>query len=106
MAYRIEWSPRAVEDLEEIAKYISFDSSAYSRAVVRKILEITRKFSQFPLAGRIVPEFNDDNIREWFAYNYRIIYQIDDKVITIAAIVHGKRLLNNQPMFTPPQEAP
>lgn len=93
MAYRIEWSPRAVEDLEEIARYISFDSSAYSKAVVQKILEITRKFSQFPHAGRIVPELNDESIREWFAYNYRIIYQIDNEVVTIAAIVHGKRLL-------------
>ena len=94
MAYRIEWSRRAVEDLEEIARYISLDSTAYSKAVVKKILEITRKFSQFPLAGRIVPEFSDESIREWFAYSYRIIYQIDNDVVTIAAIVHGKRLLN------------
>ncbi|HXS01297.1 MAG TPA: type II toxin-antitoxin system RelE/ParE family toxin [Pyrinomonadaceae bacterium] len=96
MAYRIEWSPRAIEDLEEIARYVSHDSSAYSRAVVRKILEISRKFSQFPLAGRMVPEFSDENIREWFAYSYRIIHQVEDDAVIIAAIVHGKRLLNIQ----------
>jgi plasmid stabilization system protein ParE len=56
-------------------------------------LEITRKFSQFPLAGRIVPEFNDENIREWFAYSYRIIYRLDQTIITVAAIVHGRRML-------------
>ena len=94
MAYRVKWSPRAAEDLEAIAQYISLDSSAYSKAVVKTILQITRKFSAFPLAGRIVPEFNDEKTREWFAYNYRIIYRLDKDVVTIAAIVHGRRLLN------------
>jgi plasmid stabilization system protein ParE len=60
MAYRIRWSPRAADDLEAIAEYISHDSPAYAKSVVKTIVEITRKFSQFPLAGRIVPEFNDE----------------------------------------------
>jgi plasmid stabilization system protein ParE len=94
MAYRVRWSPRAADDLEAIAQYISLDSPAYSKAVVKTILEITRKFSQFPLAGRIVPELNDENIREWFAYNYRVIYRINEGTITVTAIVHGKRKLS------------
>jgi plasmid stabilization system protein ParE len=76
MAYRIRWSPRAVDDLEAIAEYISLDSPAYAKAVVKTIVEITRKFSQFPRVGRTVPEFNDENIREWFAYSYRVIYRL------------------------------
>ncbi len=44
----------------------------------------------------MVPEFSDENIREWFAYSYRIIYQVEDDAVIIAAIVHGKRLLNIQ----------
>ena len=59
----------------------------------------TSKFSQFPLSGGIVPEFSDENIREWFAYSYRVIYQIDIDVVTIAAIIHGKRLLNSDPLI-------
>jgi len=61
---------------------------------VKTILEITRKFSQFPFAGRVVPELRDENIREWFAYSYRIIYRIDEGMITVAAIVHGRRKLS------------
>ena len=94
MAYRVDWSPRAVEDLEAIAQYIALDSTAYSSAVVKTILQTTRNFSRFPFSGRIVPEFGDESIREWFAYSYRIIYRIDESTITIAAIVHGKRLLS------------
>jgi plasmid stabilization system protein ParE len=93
MAYRVKWSPRAAEDLEAIAEYISLDSPAYAKSVVKTIVEITRKFSQFPLAGRIVPELNNENIREWFAYRYRIIYRLDQNVVTVAAIVHGRRML-------------
>ena len=94
MAYRVEWSPRAVEDLDAIAQYISLDSTAYSRSVVKTIVQTTRNFSRFPFAGRIVPEFNDESIREWFAFSYRIIYRVDDNVVTVAAIIHGKRLLS------------
>ena len=94
MAYRVEWSPRAAEDLEAIALYIAADSVAYAAAVVRTILATTRNLSRFPFAGRVVPELANDNIREWFAYSYRVIYRIRGEVITIAAIVHGKRQLD------------
>jgi len=94
MAYRVRWSPRAADDLEAIAEYISLDSPAYAKSVVKTIVEITRKLSQFPLAGRRVPELNDESIREWFAYSYRIIYRVDQNVITVAAIVHGRRMLS------------
>lgn len=94
MAYRVNWSQRALEDLEAIAQYISLDSTAYAKAVVKTILETSRNFSRFPYAGRIVPEFNDESIREWFAYSYRIIYRIENNVVTVAAIIHGKRLLD------------
>lgn len=94
MAYRVRWSPRAADDLEAIAEYISLDSPAYAKSVVKTIVEVTRKFSQFPLTGRIVPEFNDENIREWFAYSYRIIYRLDQDVVTVSAIIHGRRMLS------------
>ena len=77
MAYRVAWSPRAVQDLEAIAHYIAADSAAYAAAVVQTILSTTRKLSPFPFSGRVVPELEDESIREWFAYTYRIIYRVD-----------------------------
>jgi toxin ParE1/3/4 len=32
-----------------------------------------------PMIGRIVPEKNDENVRELIEGNYRIIYQLSDK---------------------------
>jgi plasmid stabilization system protein ParE len=68
MAYQVAWSPRAVEDLEAIAEYIAADSNAYAAAVVKTILNTARNLSRFPFAGRVVPELDDENTREWFAY--------------------------------------
>jgi toxin ParE1/3/4 len=95
MAYRVEWSPRALEDLEAIAQYIAADSEAYAASVVKTILTTARNFSRFPFSGRIVPELGDESIREWFAYSYRVIYRVEDQVVTVAAIVHGRRLLES-----------
>jgi plasmid stabilization system protein ParE len=94
MDYRVAWSPRAVEDLEAIAQYISADSGAFAAAIVKTILNTARKLSHFPRSGRIVPEIADESIREWFAYSYRVIYRVEEEGITIAAIVHGRRLLD------------
>lgn len=94
MAYRVAWSPRAVEDLEAIAEYISADSAAYAATVVKTILNTAGSLSSFPFSGRVVPELGDESIREWFAYSYRIIYRIGKEVVTIAAKVHGKRSLD------------
>jgi toxin ParE1/3/4 len=101
MAYEVVWSPRAVEDVEAIASHIADDSPAYAAAVVRKIVASTRKLSRFPFAGRIVPEFDDENLREQFAYSYRIIYRIQGEIVTIAAVIHGRRLLELE--MQPPQ---
>lgn len=93
MAYRVVWSPRAVEDLEAIAQYIALDSAAYAAAVVKTILNTASNFSRFPFSGRVVPELGDEGIREWFAYSYRVVYRVENEIVTVAAIVHGKRLL-------------
>ena len=94
MADRVAWSPRAVEDLEAIAQYISADSAAYANAVVKTILNTARNLSNFPHSGRLVPEIADESIREWFAYSYRVIYRIEEEGITIAAVVHGRQVLD------------
>lgn len=93
MAHRVVWSRRAVEDLEAIAEYIAQDSPAYAAGVVRTIINQAKTLSRFPRSGRKVPEFNDDNIRELLAYSYRVIYRIQDEEVLIAAVIHGKRLV-------------
>ena len=93
MAHRVVWSRRALQDVEAIAEYIAEDSPAYAAVVVKNIVQQTRQLPQFPRSGRKVPEFDDENIRELLAYSYRIIYRLQQDEVLIAAVIHGKRLL-------------
>ena len=93
MDYRVTWSLTALDDVDAIAEYINRDSPAYTRAVVNKILDTARKLETFPNAGRIVPELDDEQIREHFVYSYRIIYRIQNNDVLIVAVVYGRRLL-------------
>ena len=95
MAYRVVWSPRALEDVDSIASYIARDSAAHASAVVAKIIRATRTLHRFPLAGRIVPEFENAALRERFVYSYRVIYRVEAEVVTIAAVIHGRRILES-----------
>ena len=93
MAWKVNWSQEASNDLDRIAEYIKRDSEVYAKSVVRRILESTRKLQQFPRMGRIVPELGDENLRELLVISYRVIYRIEDNEVTIAAIAHTKQSL-------------
>ena len=91
----VRWSPEAIADLESIAEYIGRDSSFYSGAVVSKVLGVARSLAERPLLGRCVPEIDREEIRERFVYSYRLVYRLDDNEITVVAVIHGKRLIDN-----------
>lgn len=93
MAYSVVWSPKAIIDVNDLAEYIARDSVAYASSVVAKILETTRTLNNFPLSGRVVPEFNDKTIREKLVHSYRIIYRIESSTVTIITVIHGKQIL-------------
>ena len=48
---------------------------------------------QFPEIGRVVPEEQDENIREIILPPYRIIYRVlaEAQVVAIARVWHGAR---------------
>jgi len=93
MAHRIVWSKRAAQDLDSITDYIAADSPAYAGVVLKNIVNQTRILARFPQAGRKVPEFDDENIRELIVYSYRIIYRLEGDEVLIVAAIHGKRIL-------------
>ncbi len=49
--------------------------------------------AQFPQIGRVVPEENDETIREIILRPYRIIYKVltEKQIIGIARVWHGAR---------------
>lgn len=94
MAYKVNWSPEAIEYLQSIVDYIAKDSRIYAQSVVAKIFDVSRSLASHPLIGRVVPEIGLAEIRERFVYSYRLIY-LEDNSILIVAVIHGKRLIDN-----------
>jgi plasmid stabilization system protein ParE len=93
MVNRIIWSPRAASHLERICEFIAGDSPVYARIFAQKVMALVKSIPAYPQTGRIVPEYNDTNLREKVYGDYRIIYRIADDRIEIAAICHGARQL-------------
>ena len=90
---RIEWNERALEDLNEIHDYIARDSKNYANLFVKKLYNSAQKLKNFPNIGRMVPEINNQSIREIQFQNYRIIYRNKIELVEILTIIHGSRLL-------------
>lgn len=90
---KISWSLKAVENLEDIATYISKNSSLYAPIFIQKIISSVDALMDFPLMGRKVPEFNNDRIREIIFQNYRIVYRVNRNNVEIILVTHGAKLL-------------
>ena len=95
MDYKLIWSPQAIDDIEAIAQYIARDSTIYAESTVERIFQAPERLMQLPKLGRIVPEKNDESIREIFVFQYRIIYEIFASEIHILTVVHGKRIIED-----------
>jgi len=90
---KVKWTEHAIEELEDIAEYILKDSEKYAQILVKQVYEMVTQLNQFPQIGRIVPEYNNPNLREILYKNYRINYLIKDECIEIISVIHGSRML-------------
>lgn len=87
----IRWSLAAENDLREIEIFIAKDSVLHAISFVDRLIESTEKLSSSPKIGRIVPEFNREDLREVLFRSYRVVYQLTADTVTILRVVHGAR---------------
>jgi addiction module RelE/StbE family toxin len=90
---RIVWSPLAVDRVSEIAKYIAQDNPTAAENWINTVFAKVEQLKSFHKSGRMVPEINNQKIRELIYNNYRIIYRIEDKQLSILTVRHGKQIL-------------
>jgi len=95
MARRVRWTQSALNDLDSIFKFIARDSRFYAATFVNKIKNASRSLSKMSLRARIVPEMQDDNIRELLIVDYRMMFRIQDNEIQIITIIHQARNLES-----------
>ncbi len=82
----IQWSDRAKEDLATIGDYIAADNPAAAMRWVEILIADTERAAGMPLAGRVVPEFEREDIREVLRRSYRIVYRIRGDTLEVLAV--------------------
>jgi len=90
---KVHWTNTALEHLLRIYEYIAQDSSVYAQRMVDKLTRRSEQIAIFPLSGRMVPEYEAEDIREMIEKPYRLIYRIKPDQIDVLAVLHSARLL-------------
>jgi len=93
------WADPAKSDLRAIHDFIASDSKYYAKKVVQDIVDRANILEEYPRIGRKAPEIDDENIREIFAYSYRILYEIKPEKVFVIGIIHGKRDFTSTPVY-------
>lgn len=90
---KILWSPLAMDRASEIAEYIAQDKPSAAVKWIDTVFSKVEQLKSAPEIGRLVPEIRNNQFRELIYGNYRIIYRIEKKQISILTIRHGKQIL-------------
>lgn len=90
---KVIWTEFALEDLRSIYDYISQDSKVYADRFIERLISRVDQLESLPQSGRIVPEFQNESLRELIEGNYRIIYKLNSDSLGIVRIHHSARQL-------------
>ena len=84
-------------DLDSITDYIALDSPRYASEFAERVFERIEVLKDFKESGRVVPEFQNESLRELILGSYRIVYRIySEDLIVVLRIIHGSKLLEVQ----------
>lgn len=90
---KVSWSPLAIDRVSEIAEYIARDNPEAAKSWVDNIFTKVTNLKTHPETGRIMPEINNRAIRELIYGNYRVVYRIEEKRVSVLTVRHGKQIL-------------
>ena len=93
MDCKVILSPRAIQDLREIVRYISFDNPLAAETFGYELVDAALSLSNLPERGRFVPELKDQRTREIVHRRYRIVYRFDSsqKTVWVSRFWHTAR---------------
>ena len=88
----IRWSEPALDDLDEIERYIASDFPHQAKIFLSGIFEMVEHLSSFPRIGKKMLDSKDPNLRVIIYRNYQMIYQIFENYLEIVRVLHGSRI--------------
>lgn len=91
------WTHRARIRLAEIHQKIAEDQPINADRFLERLIERGESLASHSFRGRMVPEFENQTIREVFEGNYRIIYQTQEQGVVILTVRSFFELLPADP---------
>jgi toxin ParE1/3/4 len=91
---RIIWTEPALQELDEIADYISLDNPAAAKYLVRRVFKRVENLTGHPKSGKLVGEFEVSVYREIVIPPCRIFYRIADEVVYIIHVIREEQFLH------------
>lgn len=94
---KLIWSTKAEQSLERIYQHIKEKSPSAAIRVKSEIFKTTRNLSSFPEKYQLDEYYsnNPGNIRRFFRWTYRIIYEINEETIDILNVIHAGKDSDN-----------
>src|SRR5262245_13274908 len=90
---KVVWTDRARRHLRAIHDYIAEDSPQNATRMVDRITRKSESLARLPLSGHIVPEYENQTVRQILEGNYRIIHRVKPDRVEVIAVIHGAREL-------------
>lgn len=90
---RVHWTDRAKSRLRLIHDHIAKDAPHVATQVVERLLQRSIQIADFPSSGRVVPEYQREDLREILERPYRIIFRLLSGRIDIITVMHYRQLL-------------
>lgn len=90
---KVVWTDRAKVRLRMIHAHIANDAPLVAPEVVQRIIARSRLIVAAPYAGRQVPEYRRDDLREVLERPFRIIYRIWPDRIDVITVMYYRQLL-------------
>jgi toxin ParE1/3/4 len=93
MAHSVRITKRAFEQIDAAAEYIALNSEEAARRWRDRLLRDIESLNHFPLRHGIAPEAEavGAEVRQMMHGVYRILYTVDENVVTIHGVRHGAR---------------
>jgi toxin ParE1/3/4 len=91
---KVQFTPSARNQFLSALSYIRKDKPSAAVRFRQKAEKILRRLEEFPVSGRIVPEFPELPYREVIVSPYRFFYKIKGETVWIVAVWHGARIPN------------
>lgn len=90
---QVIWTEPALQDLDQIADYISLDNPATAKSLVRKTFQRVERLNQHPKLRKSVQELDESVYRELVISPCRIFYRVEDDIVYIIHVMRVEQWL-------------